>query len=204
MLSDRERQLLTDIEQQLRIEDPSLADKFEGASRQARAGHQRLIATALGVLVLLAAFAILFGSPGMAVAFALIGGTIALLWCVLSFEMGSNEASFGIDSSRYPNSSRWTARIHGLCRQRRTVSSLCAIPGELCYRFAQRGPDFEVSRDGVEVGTAPGSFARDSTKAISWSPNSLFSMRVVRRSDVTRKPALLANPIARPFSVLTQ
>jgi hypothetical protein len=50
MLSDRERQLLTDIEQQLRIEDPSLAYKFEGAARPAPAGHQRLIATALGVL----------------------------------------------------------------------------------------------------------------------------------------------------------
>ena len=35
------------------------------------------------------------------------------------------------------------------------------------HRFAQRGPGLEVSRDGVEVGTAPGSFARDSTKAIS-------------------------------------
>jgi Flp pilus assembly protein TadB len=106
MWSDRERQLMTDIEQQLRIEDPSLADKFEGAARQARAGHQRLIATALGVLVLLAAFAILFGSPEMAVAFGLIAGTIALLWYVVSSEMGSNEASFGIDSSRYPDSSR--------------------------------------------------------------------------------------------------
>jgi hypothetical protein len=70
--------------------------------------------------------------------------------------------------------------------------------------FGQRGPGLEVSRDGVEVGTAPGSFARDSTNAISWSPNSWFSTLVVRRSDVTRKPALLANPIARPFSVLTQ
>ena len=106
MLSDRERQLLTDIEQQLRIEDPSLAYKFEGVTRPARAGHQRLIATALGVLALLVAFAILFGSPGMAVAFALIAGTIALLSYVLSSELGSNEASVGIDSSRYPNSRR--------------------------------------------------------------------------------------------------
>ena len=106
MLSDRERQLLTDIEQQLRIEDPSLAYKFEGAARPARAGHQRLIATALGVLALLAACAVLFGSPGMAVAFALIAGTIALLWYVLSSEMGSNEASLGIGSRRTPDSRR--------------------------------------------------------------------------------------------------
>jgi Flp pilus assembly protein TadB len=104
MLSDRERQLLTDIEQQLRIEDPSLAHKFEGAASPVRAGHQRLIATALGVLALLAAFALLFGSPGMAVAFALIAGTIALLWYVLSSEMGcSNETSLGIGSRRYPD-----------------------------------------------------------------------------------------------------
>jgi hypothetical protein len=106
MLSDRERQLLTDIEQQLGIEDPSLAYRFEGAAIPARTGHQRLIATALGVLALLAAFAILFRSPGMAVAFALIAGTIALLWYVLSSEMGSNEASLGIDSRRYPDSRR--------------------------------------------------------------------------------------------------
>ena len=107
MLSDRERQLLTDIEQQLRIEDPSLAYKFEGAARPARAGHQRLIATALGVLALLAAFAVLFGSPGMAVALALIAGTIALLWYVLSSEMGCfNEASLGIGSRHYPDSRR--------------------------------------------------------------------------------------------------
>jgi hypothetical protein len=104
MLSDRERQLLTDIEQQLRIEDPSLADKFEGGARPARAGHQRLVATAVGVLALLAAFALLFGSPGMAVAFALIAATIALLWYVLSSGICSNEASLGIDSSRYPDS----------------------------------------------------------------------------------------------------
>lgn len=106
MLSDRERQLLTDIEQQLRTEDPSLAYKFEGAARPAPAGHQRLIATALGVLALLAACAVLFGSPGMAVAFALIAGTIALLWYVLSSEMGSNEASLGIGSRRTPDSRR--------------------------------------------------------------------------------------------------
>jgi Flp pilus assembly protein TadB len=100
MLSDRERQLLTDIEQQLQIEDPSLAHN----ARPARAGHQRLIATALGVLALLAALAVLFGSPGMAVAFALIAGTIALLWYVLSSEMGcSNETSLGIGSRRYPD-----------------------------------------------------------------------------------------------------
>jgi hypothetical protein len=44
----------------------------------------------------------------------------------------------------------------------------------------------------------------DSTSAISWSPNFLLLVRVVRRCDVTRKPALMANPIARPFSVLTR
>jgi Flp pilus assembly protein TadB len=101
MLSDRERQLLTDIEQQLQIEDPSLAHKFEGAARPVRAGHQRLIATALGVLALLAAFALLFGSPGMAVAFALIAGTIALLRYVLSSQLGcSSESSLGIGPRR--------------------------------------------------------------------------------------------------------
>jgi hypothetical protein len=62
----------------------------------------------------------------------------------------------------------------------------------------------EVSRDGVEVATVCGSLPSDRTKAISWLPNSLFSVRAVRRGDVTRKPALLANPMARPFSVLTQ
>jgi Flp pilus assembly protein TadB len=97
MLSDRERQLLTDMEQHLRIEDPSLAHKFEGAARPARSGHHRLFATALGVLALLAAFAVLFGSPGMAVAFALIAGTIALLRYVLSSQLGcSSGASLGI------------------------------------------------------------------------------------------------------------
>ena len=80
--------------------------------RQLPGGHppsgsrDGLIATALGVLALLAAFAILFGSPGMAVAFALIAGTIALLSYVLSSELGSTEASVGIDSSRYPDSRR--------------------------------------------------------------------------------------------------
>ena len=68
--------------------------------------------------------------------------------------------------------------------------------------LGQWGPGFEVSRDGVEVATAAGSLARDSTSAISWSPSSLFLIRVVRRSDVKRNPALTANPIARPFSVL--
>jgi Flp pilus assembly protein TadB len=106
MLSDRERQSLTDIEQQLRIEDPSLAYKFEGAARPARAGHQRLIATVLGVLALLAAFAVLFGSPGMAVAFALIAATTALLWYVISSEMGCSDASLGIGPRRYPDSRR--------------------------------------------------------------------------------------------------
>jgi hypothetical protein len=70
--------------------------------------------------------------------------------------------------------------------------------------LGQRGPGFEVSRDGVEVATAAGSLPRDSTSAISWSPNSLFSIRVVRRSDVKRNPALMANPIARQFSVLNR
>jgi hypothetical protein len=40
-------------------------------------------------------------------------------------------------------------------------------PRELWDWFDQRGPGLEVSRDGVEVGTAAGSFARDSTNAIS-------------------------------------
>ena len=107
MLSDRERQLLTDIEQQLQIEDPSLAHKFEGGARPAPAGHQRLVATALGVLALLAGFAVLFGSPGIAVAIALIAGTIALLKYVLSSDMGcSSEASLGIGPRRRPDPRR--------------------------------------------------------------------------------------------------
>jgi hypothetical protein len=36
------------------------------------------------------------------------------------------------------------------------------------------GPGREVSRNGVEVAATPGSVARDSTRAISWSPNSRF------------------------------
>jgi hypothetical protein len=70
--------------------------------------------------------------------------------------------------------------------------------------LGQWGPGFDVSRDGVEVATAAGSLARDSTSAISWLPKSLFLIGVVRRSDVKRNPALMANPIARPFSVLAQ
>jgi hypothetical protein len=64
--------------------------------------------------------------------------------------------------------------------------------------LGQWGPGFDVSRDGVEVATAAGSLARDSTSAISWSPKSLYLIGVVRRSDVKRNPALMANPIARP------
>jgi hypothetical protein len=65
--------------------------------------------------------------------------------------------------------------------------------------LGQWGPGFEVGRDVVEVGTAAGSWARESTSAISWSPNSLLLVRVVRRCDVSGKPALMANPMARPF-----
>jgi hypothetical protein len=49
-------------------------------------------------------------------------------------------------------------------------------------------------------GHLSGALARDRTSAISWSPNSLFSIRLVRRSEVKRNPALMANPMARPMA----
>jgi hypothetical protein len=72
-------------------------------------------------------------------------------------------------------------------------------PGAAAGVLGRWVPGREVRRNGVEVATAAGSLTRDSTSAISWSPNFLLLVPVVRRCDVTRKPALMANPIARPF-----
>lgn len=62
MLSDRERRLLSALERRLTDEDPTLVRKFHdnGAAHPMR--WNWLLETALGLLVLLAALALLFGS----------------------------------------------------------------------------------------------------------------------------------------------
>lgn len=79
MLSDRERHLLTDMERQLQTDDPSLVRMFAGAAGRPRARRARLLELAMGVLILLAAFALLFGSAGAAVGIGLIAGTLTLV-----------------------------------------------------------------------------------------------------------------------------
>jgi len=81
MLSDRERRLLSNLEQQLEVGDPNLAQQLEGADSEARAQvcRNRRQEAILGLLLLSAAFALLFGSSGTVVALLIIAGTMALV-----------------------------------------------------------------------------------------------------------------------------
>jgi hypothetical protein len=69
-----------------------------------------------------------------------------------------------------PHARHQRTKIHTGPRPRRIqVTSFPVRTGRV---LDQWGPGFEFSRDSDDVGTAAGSSARDSTSAISWSPNS--------------------------------
>jgi len=77
-------------------------------------------------------------------------------------------------------------------------------PGAAAGVLGQWGPGREVRRNGVEVATAAGSLTMDSTSAISWSPNFLLLVRVVRRCERHPEASIDGEPDRGPVSVLTQ
>lgn len=78
MLSDRERETLYDMEHHLLIEDPRLATRFKRAACAPPTLSHKVLTLALGLALLMGAFAILFGAPGTAVAFVMVAGGVAL------------------------------------------------------------------------------------------------------------------------------
>jgi len=69
MLNDRDRHLLNDLERQLQQEDPAWMRQFKDPEAPRQARHDLQLATAMGLLVLLAALCLLLGIPVGAVIF---------------------------------------------------------------------------------------------------------------------------------------
>ena len=69
MLNDRDRSLLNDLERQLQQEDPAWTRQFNDPKTPRQARHDLQLATAIGLLVLLAALCLLLGIPVGAVIF---------------------------------------------------------------------------------------------------------------------------------------
>jgi hypothetical protein len=69
MLNDRDRHLLNDLERQLQQEDPAWMRQLKDPEAPRLARHDLQLATAMGLLVLLAAFCLLLGIPVGAVIF---------------------------------------------------------------------------------------------------------------------------------------
>jgi hypothetical protein len=69
MLNDRDRHLLNDLERQLEQEDPAWMRQFRDPKAPRRARHDLQLATAIGLLMLLAALCLLLGIPVGAVIF---------------------------------------------------------------------------------------------------------------------------------------
>ena len=78
MLNDRDRNLLSDLERQLEQEDPAWMRQFRDPKAPRQARHDLELATAMGLLVLLAALCLLLGIPVGAVIFG--GAVIALAY----------------------------------------------------------------------------------------------------------------------------
>ena len=78
MLNDRDRHLLNDLERQLEQEDPAWMRQFRDPKAPCQARHDLQLATAMGLLVLLAALCLLLGIPVGAVIFG--GAVIALAY----------------------------------------------------------------------------------------------------------------------------
>jgi len=69
MLNDRDRHLLNDLERQLQQEDPDWMRQFKDPIGPRQARDDLRLATAMGLLVLLAALCLLLGIPVGAVIF---------------------------------------------------------------------------------------------------------------------------------------
>jgi hypothetical protein len=69
MLNDRDRHLLNDLERQLQQEDPTWMRQFKDPKAPRQARYDLQLATAMGLLVLLAALCLLLGIPVGAVIF---------------------------------------------------------------------------------------------------------------------------------------
>jgi hypothetical protein len=69
MLNDRDRHLLNDLERQLQQEDPAWMRQFKDPEAPRQARNDLQLATAMGLLVLLAALCLLLGIPVGAVIF---------------------------------------------------------------------------------------------------------------------------------------
>jgi hypothetical protein len=69
MLNDRDRSLLNDLERQLQQEDPAWMRQFNDPKAPRQARHDLRLATAMGLLVVLAAICLLLGIPVGAVIF---------------------------------------------------------------------------------------------------------------------------------------
>jgi len=69
MLNDRDRNLLDDLERQLRQDDPAWMRRFEDPKAPRQAPRHLRLATAMGLLMLLAALCLLLDIPVGAVIF---------------------------------------------------------------------------------------------------------------------------------------
>lgn len=81
MLSDHERKTLRELESQFIAEDPEFPRSFD--ARAQRLDRKRLGVTAMIAIlaaVLLSALMLVAGSPGAAMAFAVVTGLIWLAW----------------------------------------------------------------------------------------------------------------------------
>ena len=93
MLSDRERETLHEIQRHLIVEDPDFERSFRAFEAPASSAHHRWVYTTLVVVTaVLAPLLLLAGSPGGAVAFAIVAGT---LWWTRHLEYGTARPGTG-------------------------------------------------------------------------------------------------------------
>ena len=78
-LSDRDRQLLNDLERRLQLEGPAWVRQFTATDRgsRRRARWNLVLETSIGVLIVLAAFSILLDIPAGLLLFAAAAGVLA-------------------------------------------------------------------------------------------------------------------------------
>jgi Flp pilus assembly protein TadB len=82
VLSDRERNVLHELERRLAADDPAFVRAFTGSTRRLARNrpHRRAARTAIVVAVLFGGFLLLAGSPGAAIAVAGVTGLVWLAW----------------------------------------------------------------------------------------------------------------------------
>jgi hypothetical protein len=80
MLSDRDREVLAELERALRQEDPQLVSRFAPVPRPSRwRRYDWIFSTLLGSATLLSSLAVLFGAPRQAAGFATLAVFIAFV-----------------------------------------------------------------------------------------------------------------------------